>query len=213
MSDADLKLMTQRNPPGVTEALSGAVVGIAGCGGLGSNVALALARSGVGELVLVDYDRVELSNLNRQTYFRQDIGKKKVEALAHYLVGINPAIRVRQHDLKLEEHLVTDLFSGCQVVVEAFDCVESKAMIIRRFGCDDLKHCCLVGASGIAGTGGALRIRTEWLTENVCICGDQVSDCAVEGVMASRVMVAAGYQATEVIRILMKLAAGNGSCP
>ena len=88
-----------RNVPGTTEKLAVVTVGIAGCGGLGSNAAVALARAGVGRLILVDHDRVELSNLNRQHYFQSDIGKAKVEALGLHLRAINPAIALEQHDI------------------------------------------------------------------------------------------------------------------
>jgi len=106
-------------------------VGIAGCGGLGSNCAVALARCGVGKLVIADYDIVTKQNLNRQYYFHDQIGRLKIHALRENILRINPSANVKAFDLKLCVSDVIELFAGCDVIVEAFDKAEMKQMIIE----------------------------------------------------------------------------------
>src|SRR3990172_3011336 len=124
-------LMTARHTPGVHEKVKEARVGIAGLGGLGSSVAFALARLGVGVLVLADFDVVEPSNLNRQQYFVDQIGKPKVEAMEENLRRINPYVRTALHKVVLDEDNIPEIFCGVDALVEAFDKAESKAMLIN----------------------------------------------------------------------------------
>ena len=120
-----------RNVRGMTELLSGKCVGVAGCGGLGSNAAMALVRAGVGHLILVDQDLVEASNLNRQCFFEWDVGKPKVEALAHYLRGVNPEVVLELHHRRLKAELISELFSGADLLIEAFDVARDKHWLVH----------------------------------------------------------------------------------
>ena len=121
-------------------------VGIAGCGGLGSNCAIALARVGMGTLVIVDFDRLSLSNLNRQYYFRDQVGMKKVEALADNILRIDPTIRVEKHAVRITATNFAGLFAGCDVIVEAFDLAEEKEMLITSA----LTHWGLPGSASLS---------------------------------------------------------------
>ncbi|NOY22699.1 MAG: sulfur carrier protein ThiS adenylyltransferase ThiF [Acidobacteria bacterium] len=196
-------MLTARNSPDLQKHFRKAVVGIAGLGGLGSHVAMALARTGVGHLVLVDFDLVEPSNLNRQCYDAADIGRNKTDALADRISRFNPFVKISRHQLKLDKHNVFSVFSECDVVVEAFDRAEGKEMLVHAFGSLDFHSKCLVTASGLAGIGSPNDIQTRRLTHNIFLCGDLVSAAKQgEGLMAPRVMIAAGHQATAVLRIL-----------
>ena len=194
-----------RNPAVLRGRLESACVGIAGCGGLGSRVAEMLVRAGVGRLVLVDHDRIEESNLNRQFYFRDQIGQYKVEGLAELLRRIRTDIELELHPVRVTAGNVDDYFGACGILVEAFDLVESKALLMRAMTDEVYCEKTLVAASGLAGIGTANSIRTERLTQRIYICGDQQSDADVEGVAAPRVMLAAAHQANMVLRLLCGL--------
>lgn len=197
-------LMSSRHTPGVHGKLKRAVVGIAGLGGLGSHVATALARSGVGRLVIVDHDVVEPSNLNRQMYSLDHIGMKKVHALQHLLLSVNPFVEVDPVDITITRENANEVFRDCQIVVEAFDRPGSKTELIEALLLSrrDVR---VVAASGVAGYGPANEVGTERL-ERLYICGDRTTE-AKEGVglMAPRVMVVAGHQANQVLRLLLGL--------
>src|SRR3989339_1658930 len=170
------------------------IIGIAGCGGLGSNAAIALARIGVGKLILVDFDVVESTNLNRQQYFIDDIGKRKVDALEEKLKMINPFLQIEKHYEKLSGANVKIIFKEVQIIVEAFDKVSEKAMLVKAFAGNLFKEKYLVTASGLAGYSAANTIKTKKLSKNIFVCGDNKTDFIAEGVMAPRVMIAAGHQ-------------------
>ncbi len=201
-SDEMAALLAARQTPGVTEQLRQSVVGIAGVGGLGSNVAMSLARCGVGELILVDYDVVEPSNLNRQAYFVEQIGQPKVLAMRDILLKCNPYVKITVHLAVLSPPLVETIFNRADVVVEAFDVPETKAMLLnsmRKF----LPNKPGVFASGLAGDGVASLITTRKVYHNIYLVGDSVSEAAPNiGLMAPRVTLAAGMQANAVLRIL-----------
>lgn len=199
----DLDELASRNNPEVNRTLPSTAVGIAGCGGLGSNVAMALARIGVGRLVLVDSDAVETSNLNRQQYFLGDIGRPKVEALAEKIAQVNPRVRVETHRERIGPGNIFELFAECVVVVEAFDQVPDKSMIIEAFADERFQGKYLVCASGLAGIRPSNLIATRRLAQNIYVCGDlESAPCEGQGLMAPRVMIAAGHQANMVVRIL-----------
>lgn len=120
-----------RNVPGTTEILQKSCIGIAGCGGLGSNAAVSLVRAGIGKLILVDFDIVESSNLNRQFFFQSDIGKKKVEALSFHLKGINPEVNLITHTCEITPQNVPELFGSTDLLIEAFDRAERKKWLIE----------------------------------------------------------------------------------
>lgn len=146
-------------------------VGIAGVGGIGSNVAVSLLRAGVTSLLLVDFDRVEASNLNRQFYFADQLGRPKVAALRENLLRIAPAAVIETLQLRLEPATMAATFAGCDILVEGLDDEVSKKQLIEAFTGRDLP---VVSASGIAGrnlTG--IRVRS---LGNCTIVGDFISD-------------------------------------
>jgi sulfur carrier protein ThiS adenylyltransferase len=196
-------LMMARHTPGVHEKVKRARVGIAGLGGLGSSVAIALARLGVGGLVVADYDVVEPSNLNRQQYFVDQIGRPKVEAIDENLKRINPYVKVEAHRVVLDERNIPGIFRGVDVLVEAFDKADMKAMLINTAAkeCPGLP---VVAASGVAGHGPSNTIRTTQFGAGYYIVGDQETEAATGiGLMAPRVGIAAHHQANCVLRILL----------
>jgi sulfur carrier protein ThiS adenylyltransferase len=196
-------LLVARHSPGVHEKLRAATVGIAGVGGLGSPVAVALARCGVGRLVLADFDVVEPSNLNRQLFFLDQLGLPKVEALRRTLKRINPYVAVTSHHVRLTPANIPDLFGEVDIMVEAFDDPEQKAMLVEAF-LGRVADRPLVAASGVAGFGPANTIRTRRAGRRLYLVGDETSAaCTGEGLMAPRVGVAAHHQANAVVRLLL----------
>lgn len=196
-------LMAARHTPGVHARLKQACVGIAGVGGLGSSVAVALARIGVGRLIIADFDVVEPSNLNRQQYFIDQIGCLKVEALADNLARINPYIRVEAHPLLLTPDNIPELFAPCQVVVEAFDRADMKAMLVDT-ALTALPEATVVAASGVAGYGPNDTISTRRVSRRLYLVGDGISEAKPgNGLMAPRVGVAAHHQANQAVRIIL----------
>jgi sulfur carrier protein ThiS adenylyltransferase len=196
-------LLLARHTPGVHKKIKGSVVGIAGLGGLGSAVAIALARIGVGTLILVDFDVVEPSNLNRQQYFIHQVGMTKVEALRENLSKINPFVRVQTYPEKLDRNNVERIFKKTTVVVEAFDRAEEKAMLINVLS-EKMPETYIVAASGVAGYGDSNEIRTTPFSSKIFIVGDQKTAAQPGvGLMAPRVGIAAHHQANLVLRILL----------
>jgi len=206
-------LMSARHTPGVHGKVRSATVGIAGLGGLGSPVAVALARVGVGTLVLADYDVVEPSNLNRQQYFVDQIGRPKVSAMEENLKRINPFVRTVTHNVILDEDNIPELFGGVDVLVEALDDAGAKAMLVNVMAG---KHpeIPVVCASGVAGYGPSNDIATKRFSGSYYIVGDLTSEAgAGVGLMAPRVGVAAHHQANCVLRILLGEEAAAGDPP
>jgi sulfur carrier protein ThiS adenylyltransferase len=196
-------LMMARHTPGVHQTLKNGRVGIAGLGGLGSHIACALARVGVGTLVLVDYDVVEPSNLNRQQYFMDQIGMRKADALKETIARINPYIRVTVHHTVLEKENMGPIFREVDIVVEAFDRAEMKAMLINTIS-QLYPHKHIVAASGVAGCEDSNTIQTTRFSERIFIVGDQRTAAQPGiGLMAPRVGIAAHHQANLVVRILL----------
>ncbi len=196
-------LMVARHTPGVHARMKSAVVGVAGLGGLGSAVAISLARMGIGTLILADFDIVEPSNLNRQNYFIEHIGRPKTEAMAQILAHINPYIRVRTHQVILTPDNIPHIFKSATIVVECFDGAAAKAMIIETVA-DALPGAIAVGASGLAGYGDSNGILTRRFGKRVFIVGDLVTAAQPgRGLMAPRVGIAASHQANLVVSLLM----------
>lgn len=178
-------------------------VGIAGCGGLGSNCAVALARSGVGKLIVADYDIVTQQNLNRQYYFHDQIGRLKVHALRENIGRINPSISVKAFDIKLCISDVLELFAGCDVIVEAFDKAEMKQMIIETV-LTQMPGKFLVTGIGMAGWGHSELIHMR-RSGQLLICGDEVSEVSPSNPpLAPRVAMVANMQANEVLGLLLR---------
>jgi sulfur carrier protein ThiS adenylyltransferase len=172
-------------------------------GGLGSAVAIALARIGVGTLILVDFDVVEPSNLNRQQYFIHQVGMPKAEALRENLSRINPYVRIQTHAERLDRNNVERIFNKAMVVVEAFDRAEEKAMLINVLS-EKMPETYIVAASGVAGYGDNNEIRTTRFSSKIFIVGDQKTAAQPGvGLMAPRVGIAAHHQANLVLRILL----------
>ncbi len=196
-------LMAARHTPGVHRKIRKSVVGIAGLGGLGSVVAIALARVGVGKLILVDFDVVEPSNLNRQQYSVRQIGMPKTEALKENIAGINPYVRIETYQEKLNRDNVERIFKEASVVVEAFDKAEEKAMLINVVT-EKMPDKYIVAASGVAGYGDNNEIKTVRFSSRVFIAGDQKTAAQPGiGLMAPRVGIVAHHQANTVLRILL----------
>lgn len=187
----------------VRARLAAARVAIVGCGGLGSNVAAMLVRSGVGALVLIDFDVVEEGNLNRQMFFRDQVGRPKVEALAETLRRIDPAIELVLHRERVTADSVPTLLKDVDAIVEAVDGVEDKAMVVDTCS-RELPDTPLVAASGLAGYATANDVVTEKVADRVWVVGDLEADVRHgHALLASRVMVAAAHQAHAVIRLLL----------
>jgi sulfur carrier protein ThiS adenylyltransferase len=184
------------------QKLKGTCVGIAGCGGLGSNCAMALARAGIGRLVIADFDVVSAENLDRQYYFLDQVGQKKVLALRENLRRVNPDIAVETHDLLLGPDEVQRIFKDCRVIVEAFDKADMKLMIIETAS-EHFPDKFIVAGSGLAGYGNNNDLRTRRLG-NLFICGDETSEVSEElPPLAPRVAAVAALQANQVLEIVM----------
>ncbi|HQB38718.1 MAG TPA: sulfur carrier protein ThiS adenylyltransferase ThiF [Deltaproteobacteria bacterium] len=196
-------LMVARHTPGVHARLKAATVGIAGAGGLGSAIAVALARIGVGKLVVADFDVVEPSNLNRQQYFIDQIGMLKVDALAENLKRINPYVKMVTVPGLLTPVNIPEIFSGCSIVVEALDRADMKAMLVDTV-LEQMPKATVVAASGLAGYGPNNEIITRKVSRRLYLSGDGTSAARPgSGLMAPRVAIAAGHQANQVVRIIL----------
>ena len=182
--------------------LSKARVAICGLGGLGSNIAIALARAGIGHLHLIDFDRVDLSNLNRQQYFVRQLGQFKTEALRDNLQEIAPYMKLAFSTVRVTEENVPMLLAEADVICEAFDKAEAKAMLVNAVQ-EHFPDKWLVAANGMAGKESANLIRTRRLGRRLILCGDGASDVETNGTLFSaRVMACAAHEALAVIRII-----------
>ncbi len=195
-------LLMARHTPGIYEQLKKSTVGIAGCGGLGSTAALALARAGIGKLIIADFDVVEPSNLNRQQYFVEHIGQPKVEALKEIILKANPFAEVECHQVKVSSSNVVQLFNQADVIVEAFDLADQKQMLIEAVQ-EKMQDKPTVIGNGMAGWGDNNLLKTRKVG-NIYICGDEVSEAGPGmGLMAPRVGIAACMEANQVLEILL----------
>lgn len=196
-------MMAARHTPGVFEKVKAARVGIAGLGGLGSHIAFALARTGVGHLHLVDFDVVEPSNLNRQCYRICDLGKPKTEALAEQLQAVNPYLTITTDCVRVTSDNAAALFAKDPIVCEAFDAPAAKAALIDTV-LASCPHSILVAASGMAGFDTCNTIKTRRITERFFLCGDgQTAAQPGRGLMAPRVSVCAGHEANMILRLIV----------
>ena len=194
--------LLKRNVKGISKKLKKTRVCILGLGGLGSNVAVLLARSGIGYLKLVDFDTVEASNLNRQQYRISHIGIKKTEAMKNIIREINPFVEVEILDIKVDRENIYSIVGDIEIVVEAFDRAETKAMTLEELLTD--KNKIVVSASGMAGLGSANEIVTRKIKDNFYLIGDNYSDYEeYSGIMSTRVMLCAAHQANMVLRLIL----------
>ena len=178
-------------------------VGIAGAGGLGSNCAIALARCGIGSLVIADSDIVETQNLNRQYYFADQTGMLKTEALKENISRINTSVKVLIHNLKLNESNIPSVFEGCDVIVEAFDSNDMKKVLVETVQLQMPGIPVIIG-SGLAGWGNNDTIRYRKIDNTLYVCGDESTAASNElPPLAPRVGIVANMQANTVIEILM----------
>ena len=193
-----------RFPDEMREKLRRAKVAVAGLGGLGSNIAVMLARSGIGHLFLVDFDVVDVTNLNRQMYFISHLGLPKTEALPQILYQINPYLICESVRIKVMPENVRELFKEYPIVCEAFDKPDQKAMLVREL----LMQCpetIVVSGNGMAGYGDTNDICTSQKMRRLYVCGDQKTDVGGGiGLMAPRVAACAAHEANKVIQLIME---------
>ena len=193
-----------RFPDEMRKKLRGAKVAVAGLGGLGSNIAVMLARSGIGHLFLVDFDVVDVTNLNRQMYFISHLGLPKTEALPQILYQINPYLICESMQIKVTPENVRELFEEYPIVCEAFDKPDQKAMLVREL----LMQCpetIVVSGNGMAGYGDTNDICTSQKMRRLYVCGDQKTDVGGGiGLMAPRVAACAAHEANKVIQLIME---------
>ena len=202
LKDEWIDALNERHGTQLQARFSSATVAICGLGGLGSNIAVALARAGIGKLILIDFDRVDITNLHRQQYKANQIGRYKTEALAENLLGIAPYTEIKTVRAKITEENFADLLKDADVVCEAFDNAETKAMLVNGV-LEQLPNCYLVAASGMSGMDTPNTIRTRKVTKRFYLCGDEQSDVAdTIGLVSPRVMLCAAHQAHTVLRIL-----------
>lgn len=196
------RALDQRHGKTLQDKFESATVAICGLGGLGSNIAIALARAGVGRLILIDFDRVDITNLHRQQYKASQIGQYKTDAMAENLREIAPYITLTTHTQKISDENYTGLLSSANIICEAFDNAEAKAMLVNGV-LETMPETYLIAASGMAGLGSANEIKTRKITKRFYLCGDEVSDVADDiGLVSSRVMLCAAHEAHMVLRIL-----------
>ena len=182
--------------------ISAARVAVCGLGGLGSNIAIALARAGVGHLHLIDFDRVDLTNLNRQQYAVGQLGQYKTDALRETLSLVSPYCDVTCDTIQVTEENLPDLLKTEDYICEAFDRAEAKAMLVSGV-LEHFPEKYLVAASGLAGLGSANTIQTRRVSKRFYLCGDGTSDSSVGlGLVASRVLVCAAHEANMILRLI-----------
>lgn len=194
--------LEERHGAELQKKLSEASVAVCGLGGLGSNIAIALARAGVGRLHILDFDRVDISNLNRQQYFPEQLGMLKSDALCDTLSRISPYCEIQKDCVKLTEENIPELLSGEAIICEAFDRADQKAMLVNCV-LETMPEKYLVAGSGMAGIGPSNTIITRRMMKRFYLCGDGSSDVDYGiGLVASRVLICAAHQANAVIRII-----------
>lgn len=194
--------LEERHGKELQKKLSETSVAVCGLGGLGSNIAISLARAGVGKLHMIDFDKVDISNLNRQQYFPEQLGMYKSDALYDTLKRIAPYCEIKKDCVKLDDDNIPRLLADDDIIVEAFDKAEQKAMLVNCV-LETMPEKYLVAGSGMAGLASSNTITTKRVTKRFYICGDGVSDVNDGmGLVSSRVLICAGHQAHAVIRII-----------
>ena len=187
-----------------SQRLQAAKVAIVGLGGLGSNVALWLARLGVGQLLLYDFDKVELSNLNRQYYFLEDVGQYKATALLGHLKAVNPYGNYHSRVVRLTEDNLPELLSEAHIVCEALDKPEAKALLVNGV-LESFPDKYLVSASGLAGFASSAGMQVRRVTPHFYLCGDGISDMLQLPLCGARVGLCAAQEALTIARIILQM--------
>ena len=196
------RALCERHGEDIQIKFESATVAICGLGGLGSNIAVALARAGVGNLVLIDFDKVDITNLHRQQYKANQIGRYKTEALAENLREISPYTEITLQTVRVNDVNAVELLQDADIICEAFDDAECKAQLVNTV-LEKMPHKYIVAASGMAGFSSANTIKTRKITSRFYLCGDEVSDVKDGvGLVSSRVMICAAHQAHMVLKIL-----------
>lgn len=194
--------LSERHGEEMQNNFESATVAICGLGGLGSNIAFALARAGIGKLILIDFDSVDITNLHRQQYKASQIGMNKTDALRDNLLEIAPYVAIETHSVRISENNAEVLLEKADIICEAFDDAESKAMLVNLV-LERMPEKYLVAASGMAGFGNANTVQTRRISKRFYLCGDGTSDVQSEGsLVSSRVMLCAAHQAHTVLRVL-----------
>ncbi|MDE5861290.1 MAG: sulfur carrier protein ThiS adenylyltransferase ThiF [Ruminococcus sp.] len=197
--------LTERHGEDLQKKITSAKVAVCGLGGLGSNIAIALARAGIGRLHIIDFDKVDVSNLNRQQYSAEQVGMYKTVAMSENLKAINPYCRIIPETVRLDENNIPEILGDDDIICEAFDKPEAKAVLVNTV-LEKFPEKYIVSGSGMAGLHSANTITTRRVMKNFYLCGDGISDVADgTGLFLSRVMVCAGHQANMILRII----AGN----
>ena len=195
-------MLIERHGESVFKKLKAATIGIAGLGGLGSNVAISLARIGIGKLIIADFDIVEPSNLNRQQYFVEQLGTKKVEAITENLLKINPFVKIEGHSLKLTSENIPEIFKDCPIVAECFDKADQKQMLVETVL--SKTKSIIVAVSGLGGWGNSNEIVTKKISNRVILVGDDSRGLESGfSLMAPRVAIAAGHQANAIVELIL----------
>jgi sulfur carrier protein ThiS adenylyltransferase len=194
--------LVQKQGEQITDKLAQATVAVCGLGGLGSNVAINLARAGIKKLILVDFDIVDMTNLQRQQYKANQVGLPKAKALVENLKEIAPYVEFESYNEKITEDNIDKFVANAEVVCEAFDNPEAKSMLVNEV-LEKYPQKYLVAASGMAGTDSANSISTRKISKRFYLCGDGKSD-VTQGLalLAPRVQICAAHQALTIIRIL-----------
>lgn len=196
------RALEERHGKALQGKISKATVAVCGLGGLGSNISVSLARAGVGKLILIDFDRVDVTNLHRQQYKASQVGIYKTEALASNLQEIAPYVTVTCHNERMTEENFQTLLADADIICEAFDKAEAKAMLVNGV-LEKMPSKYLIAASGMAGMESANSIKTRKITKHFYLCGDGVNDVADDiGLVSSRVMLCAAHQAHMVLRLI-----------
>lgn len=197
-----IKALEERHGKELQNKISLSTVAICGLGGLGSSIATLLARSGVGKLLLIDFDVVDITNLHRQQYKTCQIGMYKTEALAYNLKEIAPYLETELHTAYMDENNYLELLQSADIICEAFDNAEAKASLVN-FVLSEMPEKYMIAASGMAGLSSANSIKTRKISKRFYLCGDEKSDVGDGmGLVASRVCVCASHQAHMVLRII-----------
>ena len=197
-----LKALNDRHGIEFQRKISSTTVAVCGLGGLGSNIAIALARAGVGKLILIDFDKVDITNLHRQQYKVSQVGMYKTEALRENLTEINPYLETEIHTVCVTEENAKELLKDCDIICEAFDNAECKAMLTNLV-LEEMPDKYIVTASGMAGLGSANLIKTRKVSKRFYLCGDEISDISEGiGLVSTRVMICAAHQAHTVLRLI-----------
>ena len=197
-----IQALKDRHGSMLQEKIASKTVAVCGLGGLGSNIAIALARAGIGKLILIDFDRVDITNLHRQQYKVNQIGMRKTEALRCNLKEINPYLETKLHTTRLDESNAMDMLLDADIICEAFDNAECKAML-TNFVLENMPDKYLVAASGMAGLESGNAIHTRKISKRFYLCGDEVSDAKDGiGLVSTRVMLCAAHQAHMVLKMI-----------